>query len=117
MRVKGGVKARARHKKLLKLAKGFRGGRSKLCRTAADSVDKALNYAFRDRKVRKREYRKLWIVRINAAARIHGVSYSRLIHALKEADIDMDRKVMAELAVSDPAAFGQIVSKAIGPQA
>ena len=108
MRVKRGFKARKRRKKVLKLAKGFRGCRSKLFRTAADAVDKALMYAYRDRKARKRDFRKLWIARINAAARINNLSYSKFIHGLKMADIGLDRKVLAELAVSDPAGFTKI---------
>lgn len=112
MRVKRGFKARRRRKKVLKLAKGFRGGRSKLFRTAADSVDKALNYAYRDRKARKRDFRALWIARINAGARMNNMSYSKFIHGLKLADVSLDRKVLAELAVSDPAAFSQIVNLA-----
>lgn len=112
MRIKRGFKARKRRKKVLKLAKGFRGGRSKLFRTAADSVDKALGYAFRDRKVKKREYRNLWIARINAAARMNDMTYSSLINGLKRADIQLDRKVLAELAISDPAAFTKIANQA-----
>jgi large subunit ribosomal protein L20 len=112
MRIKRGFKARRRRNKVLQLAKGFRGGRSKLFRTAADSVDKALMYAYRDRKVRKREYRQLWIARINAAARINGLSYSKFIHGLKAASVELDRKVIAELAVSDPTGFSQIAGLA-----
>ena len=112
MRVKRGFKARRRRNKVLKLAKGFRGGRSKLFRTAADAVDKALMYAYRDRKARKRDFRKLWIARINAAARMNDLSYSKFIHGLKLANIDMDRKVLAELAVSDPAGFSKIAQMA-----
>jgi large subunit ribosomal protein L20 len=112
MRVKRGFKARRRRKKVLKLAKGFRGGRSKLFRTATDSVDKALNYAYRDRKARKRDFRKLWIARINAGARMNNLSYSKFIHGLKLAEVDLDRKVLAELAVSDPEAFAQIANLA-----
>jgi large subunit ribosomal protein L20 len=112
MRVKRGFKARRRCKKVLKLAKGFRGGRSKLFRTAADSVDKALNYAYRDRKARKRDFRRLWITRINAGARMNNLSYSRFMHGLKQAAVDLDRKVLAELAVSDPEAFAQIANLA-----
>lgn len=112
MRIKRGFKARQRRKKVLKLAKGFRGGRSKLFRTAADSVDKALMYAYRDRKARKRDFRKLWIARINAAARMNGLSYSRFINGLKRADVALDRKVLAELAISDPQAFSQIAGMA-----
>ncbi len=112
MRVKRGFKARRRRNKVLKLARGFRGGRSKLYRTAADAVDKALMYAYRDRKVRKREFRKLWIVRINAGARMNGMSYSKFINGLKQAGSDLDRKVLAELAVSDPAGFSQLAALA-----
>jgi len=112
MRIKRGYKARRRRKKVLKLAKGFRGGRSKLFRTAADSVDKALTYAYRDRKQRKRDFRKLWIIRINAAARINNISYSKFIHGLKKANIGLDRKVLAELAISDPSAFAQVATVA-----
>jgi len=112
MRVKRGFKARRRRKKVLKLAKGFRGGRSKLFRTAADAVDKALMYAYRDRKARKRDFRRLWIARINAAVRQHGLSYSRFINGLKRAGVMLDRKVLADLAVTDPAGFEKIAQLA-----
>ncbi len=112
MRIKRGFKARRRRKKVLKLAKGFRGGRSKLFRTAADSVDKALQYAYRDRKQRKRQFRRLWIARINAAARMNDLSYSRFMSGLKKADVNLDRKVLADLAVSDPSGFAQIAALA-----
>ena len=112
MRVKRGFKARQRRKKVLKLAKGFRGGRSKLFRTAADAVDKALMYAYRDRRVRKRDFRRLWIARINAAVRINNISYSKFMHGLKLANVELDRKVLAELAISDPTGFSQIVKVA-----
>ena len=112
MRVKRGFKARKRRKKVLKLAKGFRGGRSKLFRTAADAVDKALMYAYRDRRVRKRDFRRLWIARINAAVRMNDLSYSKFIHGLKLADVRLDRKVLAELAVSDPSGFSKIANLA-----
>ena len=112
MRVKGGYKTRHRRKKVLKLAKGYRGGRGKLFRTATDSVDKALMYAYRDRKVRKRQFRQLWITRINAAARLNNLNYSQLMHGLKLANIDLDRKVLAEMAVSDPAAFARVAQLA-----
>jgi len=112
MRVKRGFKARRRRKKVLKLAKGYRGGRSKLFRTAADSVDKALMYAYRDRKARKRDFRRLWITRINAATRMHDMSYSKFIHGLKKAGVEIDRKVLAELAISDPAGFSRFVEMA-----
>jgi len=112
MRVKRGFKARRRRKKVLKLAKGYRGGRSKLFRTAADAVDKALMFAYRDRRVRKRNFRKLWITRINAATRMNNLSYSKFIHGLKLAGVELDRKVLAELAISDPRGFSQIASLA-----
>ncbi len=112
MRVKRGFKARKRRKKVLKLAKGFRGGRSKLFRTAADAVDKALMYAYRDRRVRKRDFRRLWIVRINAAARMNNISYNKFIHGLKIANINLDRKILANLAISDPTGFAHIADLA-----
>lgn len=112
MRIKRGYKARQRRKKVLKLAKGYRGGRSKLYRTAADAVDKALMYAYRDRRQRKRDFRRLWIARINAAARMNDTTYSRLINGLKKAEVELDRKVLAELAISDPAGFAQITALA-----
>lgn len=112
MRVKRGFKARRRRNKVLALAKGYRGGRSKLYRTAADAVDKALMYAYRDRKVRKREFRKLWILRINAAARMNGLSYSRFMSGLKQTGSELDRKVLADLAISDPAGFSQLAAQA-----
>lgn len=112
MRVKRGTKARKRRQKVLKLAKGYRGGRSKLYRTAADSVDKALMYAYRDRRQRKRDFRRLWIARINAAARLNELSYSKLMHGLKLAGVELDRKVLAELAISDPPGFAQIAKLA-----
>ena len=96
----------------MKLAKGFRGGRSKLFRTATDAVDKALMYAYRDRRVRKRDFRRLWIARINAATRMNNLSYSKFIHGLKLAGVELDRKVLAELAISDPPGFSQIVGLA-----
>lgn len=112
MRVKRGFKARKRRKKVLKLAKGYRGGRSKLFRTATDAVDKALMYAYRDRRVRKRDFRRLWIARINAAARMNNLSYSKFIRGLKLAGVELDRKVLAELAISDPSGFARIVGLA-----
>ncbi len=117
MRVKRGFNARRRRNKVLKLAKGYRGARSKLFRTAADAVDKALMYAYRDRRVRRRDFRRLWIARINAAARIQGISYSKLIHGLKQSNILLDRKVLAELAISDPGAFAHIAHTSRGLQA
>ena len=110
MRVKRGYKARRRRKKILKLAKGFRGGHSKLFRTAADTVDKALMYSYRDRKVRKRNFRSLWVARINAAARLYNLSYSKFIHGLKLAGIEIDRKILSHLAISDPKAFAKIAN-------
>ncbi len=112
MRVKRGFKARRRRKKVLKRAKGFRGGRSKLVRTAADAVGKSLMYAYRDRKARKRDLRRLWIIRINAAVRMNNLSYSKFIHGLKLANIELDRKVLAELAISDPSGFTAIANLA-----
>jgi large subunit ribosomal protein L20 len=112
MRVKRGFKARRRRQKVLRLAKGFRGGRSKLFRTAADSVDKALQYAYRDRKQRKRQFRRLWVSRINAAARMNDLSYSKLIGGLKKAGVELDRKVLADLAISDPSGFSRIAALA-----
>lgn len=111
-RVKRGFKARQRRNKVLKLAKGYRGARSKLFRSATEAVDRALNYAFRDRRVKKRDFRALWIARINAAARINGITYSKLIFGLKLAKVEVDRKVMADLAVSDPRGFAEIASLA-----
>ncbi len=111
-RVKRGFKARQRRNKVLKLAKGYRGARSKLFRSATEAVDRALKYAYRDRKVRKRDFRALWITRINAASRISGLSYSKFIHGLKLANVQIDRKVLADIAVSDPAAFVEITAMA-----
>ena len=113
-RIKGGINAKKRHKKILKLAKGFRGSRSKQYRTAKQSVMRALAHAFAGRKQTKREYRRLWIARINAAARQNGLSYSRFISYLKRANITINRKLLAELAVSNPDAFAQLVKKATG---
>jgi large subunit ribosomal protein L20 len=112
MRIKRGFKARRRRKKVLKLAKGFRGGRSKLFRTAADAVDKALMYSYRDRRTRKRDFRRLWITRINAATRLNNLTYSKFIRGLKLAGVELDRKVLAELAISDPAGFEKIANLA-----
>ncbi|MDK2847629.1 MAG: large subunit ribosomal protein [Desulfuromonadales bacterium] len=110
-RVKRGFKARRRRNKILKLAKGYRGARGKLFRSATEAVDRAQNYAFRDRRVKKRDFRALWIARINAAARENGLSYSRMVHGLKKAEIALDRKILAELAVTDPAGFSAIAEK------
>jgi large subunit ribosomal protein L20 len=111
-RVKRGVTAKARHKKVLGKAKGYYGARSKVYRVAKQAVIKAGQYAYRDRRQRKREFRALWITRINAAARLHGMSYSQLINGLHKAAIDLDRKVLADLAVHDPDAFGAIAAQA-----
>ena len=111
-RVKRGVVARARHKKVLKQAKGYYGARSKVYRVAKQAVIKAGQYAYRDRRTRKREFRRLWIVRINAAARQFGLSYSRFMDGLNKAGIEVDRKVLADLAVHDIDAFGALVEKA-----
>jgi large subunit ribosomal protein L20 len=110
-RVKKGVRAHKRHKKVLKMAKGYRAGRGSLYRSAREAVDKALKYAYRDRKAKKRSFRSLWIIRINAACREHGLSYSRFIKGLNLAEIQLDRKILAAMAVSDPAAFAQVVEK------
>ncbi len=110
-RVKRGVTAHARHKKILALAKGYRGRRKNVFRIAKQAVMKAGQYAYRDRRTRKRVFRQLWIARINAASREMGVSYSKFMAGLKKAQIDIDRKVLADLAVNDPAAFGSIVEK------
>ena len=112
MRVKRGLAAHRRHKKYLDLAKGFRGGRSKLYRTAREAVERSLVYSFRDRKVRKREFRKLWILRINAGAREHGLSYSRFMDGLKKASVALDRKVLADLAVRAKEDFAKLVELA-----
>ena len=111
-RVKRGVQARRRHKKILKQAKGYYGARSRVFRVAKQAVIKAGQYAYRDRRQRKRQFRALWIARINAAARINGVSYSRLIAGLKKASIEIDRKMLADLAVQEKAAFAAIAEKA-----
>ena len=111
-RVKRGVQAKARHKKVLKQAKGFRGARSRTYKVAKQAVMKAGQYAYRDRRVKKRVFRSLWIIRINAAARENGLTYSKLIAGLKLAEIDLDRKVLASLAVNDKEAFSMIVEQA-----
>ena len=111
-RVKRGVTAHARHKKTLKLAKGYSGARSRVYRVAKQAVTKAGQYAFRDRRVKKRDFRSLWIVRINAAARECGLTYSVFMNGLKKAAIEIDRKVLADLAVFDKPAFAQIVEQA-----
>jgi len=110
-RVKGAVRTRARHKKILKLAKGYFGGKSKLFRIANQAVMKSLVYAYRDRKAKKRDFRKLWISRINAASRINGLSYSKFMNGLKKAGINLNRKILADMAVNDAAAFAQLAEK------
>jgi len=111
-RAKGGSKTRQRRKKVLKLAKGYVGGRGKLYRMARETVERGLAFAYRDRRVRRREFRTLWITRINAAARLSGLSYSQLIKGLKDAGVELDRKILAEIAVADAPAFGQIAELA-----
>jgi large subunit ribosomal protein L20 len=110
-RVKRGVRAHARHKKILKKAKGYYGARSRIFRAAKQAVIKAGQYAFRDRRQKKRQFRALWIIRINAAVRQNGMSYSRFMNGLKKAGIEIDRKILADLAVSDKTAFKAIVDK------
>jgi large subunit ribosomal protein L20 len=107
-RVKRGFKARRRRNKILDAAKGYQGGHSKIFRTARATVDRARAYAYRDRKARKRDFRSLWIVRINAAARENGLSYSKLMGGLQKAGVNLDRKILADMAVKDPAAFAQL---------
>ncbi len=111
-RVKGAMNTRKRHKKILKLAKGYRGAKSKLFRTANQAVMKSLVYSYIGRKQKKRDFRKLWIARINAAARMNGISYSRFMNGLKKAEITLNRKMLAEIAIADPAAFTALVEKA-----
>jgi large subunit ribosomal protein L20 len=111
-RVKRGVTSRARHKKILKKAKGFSQARRRLIKTAKQAVIKAGQYAYRDRRVRKRDFRALWIARINAGARLHGLSYSRFMNGLKLAGVEVDRKILADLAVADAAAFAALAAKA-----
>jgi len=108
-RAKSSVVSRNRHRKVLKLAKGYRGAKSKLYRIANQQIMKSLVYAYRDRRTKKRDFRKLWIARINAAARMNGISYSRLMNGLKLAGIDINRKMLSEMAVNDAQAFGQLV--------
>lgn len=110
-RVKGAVRTRARHKKILKLAKGYFGAKSKLFRIANQAVMKSLVYAFRDRRAKKRDFRQLWISRINAAARVNGLSYSRFMSGLKKSGISLNRKVLADMAVNDAEAFAQLVNQ------
>ena len=111
MRVKIAVHARKRKKSLFKAAKGYRGGRSRLLRTVKDAVDRSRESSYRDRKVKKRDFRRLWIVRINAAVRLHGMSYSQFIFGLKAADIEMDRRTLAYLAMEEPKLFAQVAEE------
>jgi large subunit ribosomal protein L20 len=113
-RVKRGVPAHKKHKKLLQMAEGHRGTRRNLFRPAHESVMRSMAYMYRDRRNRKRDMRRLWITRINAAARMYGVSYSTLMHAIHTANIEVDRKILAEMAVNDQAAFGTLVKQALG---
>ena len=108
-RVTRGFKARRRRNKVLKLAKGYRGGKHRLYRTATEAVDRALCFAYRDRRTKKRNFRRLWIARISAAAKMNRTSYSRLINGLKNSNIELDRKVLSNLAIVDPQAFGEVV--------
>jgi large subunit ribosomal protein L20 len=110
-RATNNVAAKKRHKKVLKMAKGYRLSRGKLYKTAKDQVDKSLRYAYRDRRTKKRHFRALWIARINAACRMHGISYSTFMHALKEKNIDLDRKSLAHLAMHEPKAFESLVQQ------
>ncbi|PAF49248.1 50S ribosomal protein L20 [Helicobacter sp. 12S02232-10] len=112
MRVKTGVVRRRRHKKILKLARGFYSGRRKHFRKAKEQLERSMYYAFRDRKQKKRDFRSLWIVRINAACRINGISYSKFMHGLKLANIDLDRKILADMAMNDPNAFAKVAESA-----
>jgi len=111
-RIKGGLNARKKHNRVLKLAKGYRGARSKQYRVAKQSVMRALTSSYAGRKERKRQFRQLWIARINAAARLNGLSYSQFMHGLKLAEVDLNRKVLADMAVTDPAGFASLVEVA-----
>ena len=111
-RVKGAMRTRARHRKMLKLAKGYFGAKSKLFKMAKQAVMKSLNYAYNDRRLKKRDFRTLWIARINAASRINGLSYSRFISGLKKSGIELNRKVLADMAVNDSAGFAQLAELA-----
>ena len=112
-RVTRGFKARRRRNKVLKLAKGFRGGRHRLYKSATEAVDRALSYAYRDRRNKKRDFRRLWITRIGAAAKLNGTSYSKLMGGLKKADVELDRKVLSNMAILDPNGFSQVVKLAV----
>ena len=113
-RVKRSITAKKKRRKILKLAKGYFGARSRLLRTATEAVNRAMKYAYRDRRVRKRDFRKLWIVRINAAARSYNITYSRLIDGMTKANVALDRKILADLAVHDPQGFAAVVNLAKG---
>ncbi len=113
-RARGAPASRRRRKKVLKAAKGYRGARSKLIRTARETVQRAGQYAYRDRRARKGDMRRLWIIRINAGARLHGLSYSRLMYGLKEANVEIDRKMLAEMATNDADGFARLVDVAKG---
>jgi len=113
-RVKRSITGKKKRRKILKLAKGFFGARSRLLRTATEAVNRAMKYAYRDRRVRKRDFRKLWIARINAAARINDISYSRLIYGMNKACVTIDRKILADLSVHDPQGFAAVVNIARG---
>ena len=112
MRIKRGLTRHRRHRRILKQASGFRGARGKLIRPARNALERSLKYAYRDRRQRKRQFHRLWVVRINAAARQRGLSYSRLMHGLKRAGVEVDRKILAELAVSHPKAFSELAELA-----
>ena len=112
-RVTRGFKARRRRNKVLKLAKGFRGGRHRLYKSATEAVDRALSYAYRDRRNKKRDFRRLWITRIGAAAKLNGTSYSKLMGGLKKAGVELDRKVLSNMAILDPNSFSQVVKLAV----
>ena len=111
-RVKTGIVRRRRHKKILKMARGFFSGRRKHFRKAKEQIERSLVYAFRDRRQKKRDFRRLWITRINAACRLNDISYSRFINALNKANIDLDRKILADMAMNDPEAFATVVKQA-----
>jgi len=111
-RTNGGSKSRRRRKKIMKMAKGYVGGRGRLYRSARETVERSLAFAYRDRRVKKRTFRSLWVTRIGAAAKLNGLSYNQLIRGLKEAGVELDRKILAELAVADMPAFGELVQRA-----
>jgi large subunit ribosomal protein L20 len=117
MRVKRGVNARKKRRKILKLAKGYYSSRSRLYRVATEAVERAMKFAFRDRRARKREFRSIWIARISAAARQNNISYSRLINGMKKTGMELDRKTLSEIAIFDPQAFSKIVSEATSQSA